>query len=1263
MFFVDVPEQHAAHPRPGLIYSASDLVRAAECPWATLHLLDEKLGRLPRFEAPEDPMLERTSVLGDQHEAAVLEEYRERFGPYDPATGRGVYEIDPARRMDWGTLVDKHGESIEALRSGADVVFQASFFDGRFHGRSDFLVREDDGRYAVYDTKLARHAKVTALLQLAAYADQLDNAGIPVSDTVTLVLGNRERASFHVGEFMAVYQERRDRFEAASRERMAADAEPLDWWQDSVSRCGKCPHCAAEVERHRDVLQVAGMSMAQRKLLRQRYGVRTVDDLANLEGRSLPTPVRSARDQAALQTGRAVPDKTVTFTDASGTRKSVSYVVTDSAPLTSIPAADPGDIFFDFEGDPLWQDPFDSSWGIEYLFGLVESPKDSSEDPRFVPFWAHSRDEEKQALLDFLEYVRKRRQRFPGMKIYHYANYEKRALRDLAAKHGVGEEAVDDLLREEVLVDLYDVVRSSLRISEDSYSIKKLEPLYMGDQLRAGDVTTAAASVVAYADYCLARDSGDQDRALAVLDSIGDYNRYDCVSTLRLRNWLLGLVSRSAEEEVGQPHETRDLSLEPEPPEDARESAVEASLNHFVETASPESTGLAPDVLRDTVRAVAMVSSATGYYRRERKQFWWSHFDRLSAPVADWESQRDVLVFERLAVEENWHKATPRARTEKRILEGTARLAEGSALRDGDSGLFAMYETPLPPYLEDKAREARQRAESGPRGGQPVASRASDARLTLESLEQTEVPGHVRIRVVESRPQGAESFDQLPMASTPPAPIRTKAQEDSLAMLAEEVDAALPHLPRAAGLDIVARRPPRLADGGALPRVGDPGLGDGKIPMADAIHAAVSRLENSYVAVQGPPGTGKSFVGSHVIGRLVREGWTIGVVAQSHAVIENLLKGCMVNGGVPGEAIAKAKRSKTSTDEDVPRVPWREIAQKDIPSFMAEAASGESPVPGGRIYGGTAWDFAHQDRFAPGSVDLLVIDEAGQYSLANMLAVSQSARNLLLLGDPQQLPQVTQGSHPQPVDESALGWLSAGARTLPQEYGYFLDASWRMHPELCAPVSTLSYQGRLHSASAAAQRMLADTKPGVYRLDVPHTGNATSSPEEAARVVELASELVGRSWRHAPDQAFRPLEPHDVLVVAAYNAQVEVIREALEEAGLSDQDETGVRVGTVDRFQGQEAPVVIVSMAASSAEDVPRGMDFLLSPNRLNVAVSRGQWAAVIVSSPSLTDYWPTNPDSLSILGGFTALRRNATSWDKLPLSGSTRDKEGEIHE
>ncbi len=408
--------------------------------------------------------------------------------------------------------------------------------------------------------------------------------------------------------------------------------------------------------------------------------------------------------------------------------------------------------------------------------------------------------------------------------------------------------------------------------------------------------------------------------------------------------------------------------------------------------------------------------------------------------------------------------------------------------------------------------------------------------------------------------------------------------------------------------DILLRRRPRTRSGAALPRDGDD---------ADNITAALLDLDSSYVAVHGPPGTGKTRTAAYVITRLVAEhGWRIGVVAQSHAVVENLL-GRTIAAGVDPLRVAKKKSDRQD-------VGWQQIDEKEYAGFIAGTT--------GCVIGGTAWDFANPNRVPPGSLDLLVIDEAGQFCLANTIAVAAAATNLLLLGDPQQLPQVSQGTHPEPVDGSALGWLVEDHRTLPTERGYFLDRTYRMHPAVCTPVSVLAYEGRLQSCEdVTAARRLEGYPPGLHVVRVPHDGNATESPEEAAAIVAQISALVGLAW--TTEDGTRPLTATDVLVLAPYNAQVLLLREHLAAAGLGD-----VRVGTVDKFQGTEAPVAIVSMTASSVEDIPRGIPFLLNRNRLNVAISRAQYAAVIVRAETLTDYLPAAPAGLVDLGAFLAL-------------------------
>ncbi len=375
-------------------------------------------------------------------------------------------------------------------------------------------------------------------------------------------------------------------------------------------------------------------------------------------------------------------------------------------------------------------------------------------------------------------------------------------------------------------------------------------------------------------------------------------------------------------------------------------------------------------------------------------------------------------------------------------------------------------------------------------------------------------------------------------------------------------------------------------------------------------------LDNSFVAVHGPPGTGKTYTAARIVAALVNDHrWRVGVVAQSHAVVENLFRD-LIGAQVDPARIAK---------KDSPAgVAWQSIDKDDYAAFITANA--------GCVIGGTAWDFANDARVDAASLDLLVVEEAGQFCLANTIAVARAARNLMLLGDPQQLPQVSQGHHPEPVDASALGWLVQDHRTLPSQFGYFLDRSYRMHPAVCERVSRLSYEGRLRSEeSHTAVRRLDGHPPGVRELVVAHDGNSTSSPEEAAAIVAEIGHLLESDW--TDEHGTGRLRQEDVLVVAPYNAQVILLREHLDAAGYA-----AVDVGTVDKFQGRQAPVVFVSMTASSIDDVPRGIGFLLNRNRLNVAVSRAKYASVIVRSPTLTDYLPTTPDRLIELGAFLSL-------------------------
>ncbi|WP_460775921.1 TM0106 family RecB-like putative nuclease [Microbacterium sp. GXF7504] len=1167
-----------------VVWSASDLKAAAECEFAWLRAIDAKLGRIPAVPDPEDPTLERAGRLGTAHELRVLARYRERFGD-------AVVEIPETRSTDDAAMSAAVAATRAALADPAvEVLYQAAFATEEFVGFADFLVRDHaapGSPWRVQDTKLARHARVTALMQLAAYVDQLDLLTVPRSGAVDLLLGDGSTSTHAVADLLPVFRLRRRRLADLIADRRIVDGAagtPIAWGDArgdlQVLACGRCPTCEQEVVASRDLLLVAGMRPVQRQRLRD-AGVTTIDALAASPG--APEGMRAEvfeglREQARLQL--ASPAGVPEPGEAPAGRPPVpEYEVALPAALAGLPRRDPGDLFFDFEGDPLYTEGDAGVWGIEYLFGWVDSAS------RYGTLWAHDFAGEKQAFERFIDMVTLLRRTNPGMHVYHYAPYEPAHLLEMAGRYGTRESELDRLLREGVFVDLYPIVRRALRVGSRSYSIKKLEPLYMGDDVRTSDVQRGDDSIVRYVEARMLCDAGDEAGAQAILDDLAEYNRDDCVSTLRLRDWL---VDRA-----------REAGLMPSLAPDSAEFVYEPSpralaLTRLAAAAAPAPAApgaVTPDADPDAV-ALRLAAAAIDYYPREAKTFWAGHFLRLREPVSLWEQTRDVVVVDpaRSSVREQWHRPDGQ-RVFRRLVELRGELAPGTRLSEG-SQPFVLYELPAPfPYAPS-----------------PRWIHGARQVTVVEVLEDG--------AVVQENAVDGETWDPLPFALTPPSPPNAGQQQSAIDVWADGLIDAAPDFPEDPATDILLRRPPRTRAGLAR--------GEGDV---DDIVRSILDLDRSYLAVQGPPGTGKTHVGSHVIATLVQEhGFRVGVVAQSHAVVENMLDR-VVAAGVPAEKVGKAPKDPAAKTSFTP-VPKNGLAQ-----FVADR-------PGGFVVGGTAWDFAHPQRVARGSLDLLVIDEAGQFSLASTVAVAISARRLLLLGDPQQLPQVSQGTHPEPVDTSALGWVMGDEPVIDPDRGYFLARTWRMRPEVAAPVSVLSYAGELEAAPVTAHRVLEGVEPGVHAVPVAHRGNAVQSPEEAAEVVRIVRDVLGRTWTDADERDGgvvtdppRPLTTADVIVVTPYNAQQVMVEEALAAAGID-----GVRVGTVDRFQGQEAVVAIVSLAASSGRDAPRGLEFLLLQNRLNVAISRAQHTAYVLYSPGLLDDLPRTPEGVARLSAFATL-------------------------
>jgi uncharacterized protein len=401
--------------------------------------------------------------------------------------------------------------------------------------------------------------------------------------------------------------------------------------------------------------------------------------------------------------------------------------------------------------------------------------------------------------------------------------------------------------------------------------------------------------------------------------------------------------------------------------------------------------------------------------------------------------------------------------------------------------------------------------------------------------------------------------------------------------------------PHHASKDLLMKRKPKLVDGneGAyfLPN---------EDPVAGAVRIA-SALDKSVLAIQGPPGSGKTYTGATMIADLVKSGKKIGITAVSHKVIRNLALATIERGNELNVKVSFVHKNSEKSD-NLPD----EIIEVDK-SDKARAALNE-----GKIVCGTAWLWAEPN--SREVLDYLFVDEAGQMSLSQVLAGSRAAKNLILLGDPQQLEQPQRGSHPEGSDVAALTYLLDGHPTMPEGKGLFLGVTRRLHPTICRFTSEIFYEGRLTSLPNLEKQVISGGTPfdgaGLFYVPVDHRGNQNKSSEEVKAVKDIITKLLsGGQWTNSKGET-KALRKEDILIVAPYNAQVAALREKLPE----------MRIGTVDKFQGQEAPVVIYSMTASSVEDAPKGMSFLFNPNRLNVATSRAKSVCILVASPKLLE-------------------------------------------
>ncbi|MDF2605151.1 TM0106 family RecB-like putative nuclease [Sphingomonas sp.] len=1102
-----------------VIFSASDLVNFMGCGHASV--LDIRNLVTPATFAPDDENAVLLQEKGIQHERAYLRRLQDE--------GRSVYEVASA-----GTLEERAEATRRAMLDGYDVVYQGAFLIGRWHGYSDFLLRRDDatsslGAYAydVADTKLAQSAKAKHVLQLCVYAEMLADVQGVMPPQMHVVLGSGEVTSLRTSSVLHYFGFARRRFEAF------VDAPPPTSAGDPCGHCTFCrwsDRCKDEWEAADHLSIVAGMGRGQIAALR---GV-GVDDIEALGALPAGTRVDGMQpDTVARLTAQA---RLQAHQRRTGERQVDVLPVEPGRGFARLPLPDRGDMFFDMEGDPL----FDG--GLEYLFGLVAF--DDEGNDRFHEFWAHDRESEKIAFERTVDFMVDRLARFPAAHIYHYAAYEQTALKKLAMYHGTREAEIDDLLRGEKFVDLYRVVAESVRTSEPRYSIKNMEAFYLPGG-RQGEVKNAGDSIIIYERW---RRLGDQQ----LLREIADYNEIDCRSTRMCRDWLLSLRPE------GTPwFESRDV-VAPDPAKVAARTEAEERTRRLAEALVAGEDAPWRRLLVDLLE----------FHRREAKPSWWAMFARQ-------DMDREALLNDAESLAELMPHPDIQPRMEKKSTIHTFTFpAQDFKLKVGDTPLRSGTLEPAGEIvlLDEEART--------------VALKMGPSRSPLD-------PGTALI---------------------PTGPIGDAVLRAAIHRYAEHVVTGGDRY-RAVS-SILRRDRPRLAGRPG----GQPIVMDGVDATAGAVDALLA-LDDSYLLIQGPPGAGKTYTSSQTIVALLAAGKRVAIASNSHKAINNLLA------EVEAIAIAQGlscRGMKKSTREDQVLGTGRWI--EDVVGGKGSGVEGHH-----QLVAGTAWLFAREEMDE--AFDYLFIDEAGQVSLANIVAMGVAARNVVLVGDQMQLSQPIKGTHPGSSGMSALEYLLEGHATVPAEQGVFLPVTRRMHPDLCRFISDAVYEGRLEAEpSTAVQRLEVDpagdpdaiAPAGLRFVDVEHAGCTQRSQQEADRLARTYRTLLGGRWtdRHGREHV---IGTDDILVVSPYNMQIELLKRALPE---------GARVGTVDKFQGQEAPVVLVSMATSSGEDLPRNIEFLYSRNRLNVAISRARCLAVIYASPRLLEIPCSTIEQMELVDG-----------------------------
>ena len=1122
-----------------IFFSPSDLITFMDSTFAS-HMERSRLedNSYSKLMDPQDPILKNLQNKGFEHEDAFLASLI--------SEGKNVSIIENIE------ATDKLNQTRMAMQNGADVITQAYLERDNFGGVADFLIKVSgksllgDYHYEVWDTKLSKKMKPYFAIQLCCYAEMLEKEQGLKPNKVAVVLGDKNINYLNTQNYFSYYKTLKSNFLSFHSDwKVNLQPDPAE-----TSTHGRWSQYAESLLINRRHLSlIANITKSQIKRL-ESVGIKTIDDLIKSTVKTIPKLNRNIFDrlkaQAKLQISSEGKNKPHFKILAHDNLRSIGLSLL--APHSDF------DIFFDIEGFPHIEGGLEYLWGATYFNKLGER--------KFIDFWAHDSIQEKQAFADFVDWVFDRWRKDPSMHIYHYGSYEVTALRRLMGRYGIKEYKVDTLLRNQVFIDLYNVVRNGVLIGEPSYSIKNVERIYR--EKRETEVASGGESIVVYEEWRSSPD-GLTWQTSEVLNAIREYNIDDCNSTQELAEWLR--KEQSSHKIKHLKHISNDAEIE-----DEEETELTKLRENLLNKASEEKDNNKKNVIQNLAWILE-------FHKRENKPTWWKLFDRLGLTEIDLLDDMDCLV----GLKRTKTKAflpTPRARNY--VYEYT--FDQNQPFKGQSKSYYVLGEDKL------KVTAFKSNLEEG-------------------------------VIALQSKISPPNRITLVPDQFVRPDPIPNAIQDVIETIIKSDFSSS-------AIVDFLCRKPPNFINGPKNSILEDGLAGD---EFINEIVKVANELDNSYLCIQGPPGAGKTFTARHIIADLISKGKRIGISSNSHKAITNLMGGVadhLFENKIDGQLIKVG-----GDEEDL-------IFSKDIVNFRKDAKSCENDLNNSSIcIGGTAWLFCNNlltEKEGVRKFDYLFIDEAGQVSIANLIGMSRVAQNIILMGDQMQLGQPIQGSHPDESGQSILEYLLEDNSTISPEMGIFLPETYRMHPDICGLISNQVYDSRLNAAEITNMHIVNVPKEilpirhGIHFVPVIHQGNTQSSEEEVAVIKNLAENLIHAPyWPKNKDGKTRFIGWSDILIVAPYNYQVNLLKAALS---------PDAKVGSVDKFQGQEAPIVFLSMCASDANESPRGIEFLFSKNRLNVAISRAQSLVIIVGSPDLAKTSANNLNQMELINFFSEI-------------------------